>query len=61
MKMKKVVPFAMTALLIGSAIGVPSALANEGEAVVTNAADNKEQNPQVQPIFYKSSWHYRQC
>lgn len=53
MKMKKVVPFAMTALLIGSAIGVPSALANEGEAVVTNAAENKEQNPQVQPIFIK--------
>lgn len=55
MKMKKVVPFAMTALLIGSAIGVPSALANEGEAVVTNAAENKEQNPQVQPIFIKVS------
>ncbi|AVK85524.1 copper amine oxidase [Lysinibacillus sp. B2A1] len=53
MKMKKVAPFAMTALLIGSAIGVPSALANEGEAVVTKAAENKEQNPQVQPIFIK--------
>ncbi|MFJ7732619.1 stalk domain-containing protein [Lysinibacillus sp. NPDC097231] len=52
MKMTKVVPFAMSALLIGGAIGVPSASANEGEVVVTSATDNMEQ-PQVQPIFIK--------
>ncbi|KOS60144.1 copper amine oxidase N-terminal domain-containing protein [Lysinibacillus agricola] len=53
MKMTKVVPFAMSALLIGGAVVAPSASANEGEAVVTNATDNNEQNPQVQPIFIK--------
>ncbi|MGE7945480.1 stalk domain-containing protein [Lysinibacillus sp. NPDC093688] len=53
MKMTKVVPFAMSALLIGGAIVAPTASANEGEAVVTNATDNKEQNPQVQPTFIK--------
>ncbi|WP_155590788.1 stalk domain-containing protein [Lysinibacillus cavernae] len=50
MKMTKVVPFAMSALLLGGAIGVPTASATEGEAVVTNA-ENTEQ--QVQPIFIK--------
>lgn len=53
MKMTKVVPFAMSALLIGGALVAPTASANEGEAVVTNATDNNEQNPQVQPIFIK--------
>ncbi|MGE7688447.1 stalk domain-containing protein [Lysinibacillus sp. NPDC097214] len=53
MKMTKVVPFAMSALLIGGALVAPTASANEGEAVVTNATDNKEQNPQVQPTFIK--------
>ncbi|MEB2282132.1 copper amine oxidase N-terminal domain-containing protein [Lysinibacillus xylanilyticus] len=53
MKMTKVVPFAMSALLIGGAVVAPTASANEGEAVVTNATDNNEQNPQVQPIFIK--------
>lgn len=53
MKMTKVVPFAMSALLIGGAVVAPTALANEGKAVVTNATDNNEQNPQVQPIFIK--------
>lgn len=53
MKMTKVVPFAMSALLIGGAVVAPTASANEGEAVVTNATDNKEQNPQVQPVFIK--------
>ncbi|WP_083227068.1 stalk domain-containing protein [Lysinibacillus xylanilyticus] len=53
MKMKKVVPFAMTALLIGGAIVAPSASANEGNAGVTNTTDNKEQNPQVEPVFIK--------
>ncbi|MEK5231787.1 stalk domain-containing protein [Lysinibacillus sp. FSL K6-0232] len=48
MKMTKVVPFALTALLVGGAIGAPAAAANEGEAVVTNA-ENSEQ--QVQPVF----------
>ncbi|KMY33283.1 copper amine oxidase [Lysinibacillus xylanilyticus] len=51
--MTKVVPFAMSALLIGGAVVAPTASANEGEAVVTNATDNNEQNPQVQPIFIK--------
>jgi len=51
MKMTKVVPFAMSALLIGGAVVAPTASANEGEAVVTNATDNKEQNPEVQPTF----------
>ncbi|MBG9455829.1 copper amine oxidase [Lysinibacillus sphaericus] len=49
--MTKVVPFAMSALLIGGAVVAPTASANEGEAVVTNATDNKEQNPEVQPTF----------
>ncbi|MFC9542536.1 stalk domain-containing protein [Lysinibacillus sp. NPDC056959] len=53
MKMTKVVPFAMSALLIGGAVVAPTASANEGEAVVTNATDNKEQNPEVQPTFIK--------
>lgn len=53
MKMTKVVPFAMSALLIGGAVVAPTASANEGEAVVTNATDNNEQNSQVQPIFIK--------
>ncbi len=53
MKMTKVVPFAMSALLIGGAVVAPTASANEGQAVVTNATDNNEQNPQVQPIFMK--------
>ncbi|MFJ8513561.1 stalk domain-containing protein [Lysinibacillus xylanilyticus] len=53
MKMTKVVPFAMSALLIGGAVVAPTASANEREAVVTNATDNNEQNPQVQPIFIK--------
>ncbi|MFJ8090894.1 stalk domain-containing protein [Lysinibacillus sp. NPDC095746] len=53
MKMTKVVPFAMSALLIGGAVVAPTASANEGKAVVTNATDNNEQNPQVQPIFIK--------
>lgn len=53
MKMKKVVPFAMTALLIGGAVVAPSASANEGNAGVTNTTDNKEQNPQVEPAFIK--------
>lgn len=53
MKMTKVVPFAMSVLLIGGAVVAPTASANEGEAVVTNATDNNEQNPQVQPIFIK--------
>lgn len=51
MKMKKVIPFAMSALLIGSAAVTPTALANGGEAVVTSAEQNKE--AQVQPIFIK--------
>ena len=51
MKMKKVIPFAMSALLIGSAAVTPTALANGGEAVVTSAEQNKE--VQVQPIFIK--------
>ncbi|MEQ6353771.1 stalk domain-containing protein [Lysinibacillus sp. M3] len=53
MKMTKVVPFAMSALLIGGAVVAPTASANEGETVVTNATDNKEQNPEVQPTFIK--------
>jgi hypothetical protein len=53
MKMTKVVPFAMSALLIGGAVVAPTASANEGKAVVTNATDNNEQNPQVQPTFIK--------
>ncbi|MCL1694532.1 MULTISPECIES: stalk domain-containing protein [unclassified Lysinibacillus] len=53
MKMTKVVPFAMSALLIGGAVVAPTAFASEGETVVTNSTDNNEQNPQVQPIFVK--------
>lgn len=53
MKMTKVVPFAMSALLIGGAIVAPSASANGGEAVVTNAQNDEAQKPQVQPIFIK--------
>lgn len=51
MKMKNVIPFAMSALLIGSAAVAPTALANGGEAVVTSDAQEKE--AQVQPIFIK--------
>ncbi|MFL1996102.1 copper amine oxidase N-terminal domain-containing protein [Lysinibacillus irui] len=50
MKMTKVVPFAMSALLLGGAFGAPTASASEVEAVVTNT-DNSEQ--QVQPVFIK--------
>lgn len=50
MKMKKVVPFAMTALLVGSAMGVPTASASEVEAVV-NISETNEQ--QAQPVFVK--------
>ena len=53
MKMTKVVPFAMTALLLGSVAIAPTASASEGEAVVTNATQQEQQNPQVQPIFVK--------
>lgn len=49
MKMKKVIPFAISALLIGSAAVTPTALANGGEAVENTEA----QNPQVQPTFIK--------
>lgn len=52
MKMTKVVPFAMTALLLGGVAIAPTASANEGEAVVTNAQQD-EQTPQVQPVFIK--------
>lgn len=52
MKMTKIVPFAMSALLIGGAVVAPTASANEKETV-TNATDNKEQNPEVQPTFIK--------
>ena len=51
MKMKKVIPFAMSALLIGSAAVTPTALANGGEAVVTSEVQNTE--AQVQPTFIK--------
>ena len=51
--MTKVVPFAMTALLLSSVAIAPTASANEGEAVVTNATQEDQQNPQVQPIFVK--------
>ncbi|WP_053583524.1 stalk domain-containing protein [Lysinibacillus contaminans] len=51
MKMKKVIPFAMTALLFGSVAVTPTALANGGEVVVTSGAQNDE--AQVQPIFIK--------
>lgn len=50
MKMTKVVPFAMTALLVGSAMGVPTASASEVEAVV-NISETNEQ--QAQPVFIK--------
>jgi len=53
MRMTKVVPFAMTALLLSSVAIAPTASANEGEAVVTNATQEDQQNPQVQPIFVK--------
>lgn len=45
MKMKKIVPLAMTALLLGAA----SVSANEGEVVLTNTT----QQEQVQPSFIK--------
>lgn len=51
MKMKKVVPFAMSALLIGSVAVTPTALAKEGEAAVTNNAQENE--AQVQPTYSK--------
>lgn len=50
MKMTKVVPFAMTALLVGSAMGIPTASASEVEAVV-NISETNEQ--QAQPVFIK--------
>ncbi|WP_336635928.1 copper amine oxidase N-terminal domain-containing protein [Lysinibacillus fusiformis] len=50
MKMKKVVPFAMTALLVGSAMGVPTASASEVEAVVNTSETNEQQ---AQPVFVK--------
>ncbi|KOY80606.1 copper amine oxidase N-terminal domain-containing protein [Lysinibacillus macroides] len=50
MKMTKFVPFAMSALLLGGAIGAPTASANEGEATVINAETSEQQ---VQPIFIK--------
>ncbi|MGE6601314.1 stalk domain-containing protein [Lysinibacillus fusiformis] len=50
MKMKKVVPFAMTALLVGSAMGVPTATASEVEAVVNTSETNEQQ---AQPVFVK--------
>ena len=51
MKMKKVIPFAMTALLIGGVAVTPTALANGGEAVETSGAQNNE--AQIQPTFIK--------
>lgn len=51
MKMKKVLPFAMSALLIGSVAVTPTALAKKGEATVTNGAQENE--AQVQPAFSK--------
>ncbi len=51
MKMTKVVPFAMSALLIGGAVVAPTVSANGGEAVVTNAQNDEAQKPQEQPIF----------
>ncbi|MGE7793820.1 stalk domain-containing protein [Lysinibacillus fusiformis] len=50
MKMTKVVPFAMTALLVGSAMGVPTASASEVEAVVNTSETNEQQ---AQPVFVK--------
>lgn len=50
MKMTKVVPFAMTALLVGSAMGVPTASASEVEAVVNMSETNEQQ---AQPVFMK--------
>ena len=49
MKMKKVLPFAMSALLIGGVAVTPTALAKEGEAAVTNKTEENE----VQPNFIK--------
>lgn len=46
MKMTKIVPFAMTALLVGSAYVVPTVSANEGPVVTSEV-------PQVQPVFVK--------
>lgn len=51
MKMKKVIPFAMTALLVGGVAVSPTALANSGEATVINDVQNTEE--QVQPTFIK--------
>lgn len=50
MKMTKVVPFAMTALLVGSAMGVPTASASEAETVVP-VSETIEQ--QAQPVLLK--------
>ncbi|MFJ7700620.1 stalk domain-containing protein [Lysinibacillus fusiformis] len=50
MKMTKVVPFAMAALLVGSAMGVPTASASEAEAVVNTSETNEQQ---AQPVFVK--------
>ena len=46
MKMTKIVPFAMTALLVGSAYVVPTVSANEGPVATSEV-------PQVQPVFVK--------
>lgn len=46
MKMTKIVPFAMTALLVGSAYVVPTVSANEVPVVTSGV-------PQVQPVFVK--------
>lgn len=51
MKMKKAIPFAMTALLIGSVAVTPTALANGGQANMTNGAQASE--TQVPPTFIK--------
>ena len=51
MKMKKVIPFAMSALLIGGVAVTQTALAKEGEATVTNGAQENE--TQAQPTFGK--------
>ena len=49
MKMKKVLPVAMSALLIGSVVVTTNALAKEGEAAVTNKTEEND----VQPTFSK--------
>jgi len=46
MKMTKIVPFAMTALLVGSAYVVPTVFANEVPVVTSEV-------PQIEPMFIK--------